>query len=74
MTSEEIAAWLGVPAGRQLAPWVVNGLADVPVPGFDDAAQVETFRTFLRAAAAAGVKPGARGMLASYAPKTEGEQ
>ena len=72
MTREEVAAYLGVPEGRQLAPWVVNGLADVPVP-HTDAEHVDTFRAFLRAAAAAGIKPGARGMLASYAPKTEGE-
>lgn len=73
MTSEEIAAYLGVPAGHQLAPWVVDGLAALPVP-VTDAEHVDTFRAFVRAATAAGIKPGARGMLASYAPKTEGDR
>lgn len=71
MTPDEIRAWLGIPEGRAPAPWLVAALAPLPLPGYDDDA-AETYRTFMRAADAAGIKRGRRGMLAAYAPK-EGE-
>lgn len=72
VTPAEIAAYVGIPEGRQLAGWVVDGLAAVPVPT-TDADHVYVFRAFIRAAHEAGIKPGARGMLASYAPREGAE-
>lgn len=70
MTSAELAAWLGIPPGRRAAPWLRFGLAAVPVP-VTDAEHGAAWLAFVRAAAAAGVKPGARGMLASYTERME---